>query len=476
MPRGSGRRREEREQELDVSGAWRGYGEEGGEDVDEDVDVDDDGEGEQHRERRRATAPAEATKTRTRRVLEEPMGDMERGTGEWENIPDVVRVTFATLVEVARQQARRLRELERAAEKVGPAAVRAEVAAQVAEVVGDRTSSSSSLAPPSHLPSESGLTRRVDALEAVVARLREDVETLKRQQPVGAPLAPPHAQAQAPASPNRAAANRINVHELNAVLSQKVDSRTLVEALRNLPERDELERVQARVEEVAKALEEVKTELDRERVEEVAGFAQSLESRVEEVAVAMAAPPPPPPPPTAPSPTLMARSPPSDVLDRLIKAVATEATVGRWIWRGGELRGSIKAKGTAGLVPWSVQTANTSEELFSWTPDADHVTAHAQGLYEVCVGVFTDFDPAVQLLVNDEVVLSREAGSAPSSSGRGGGGGGAFARRVPHSAGNVTGVTHVDFVALPGSGARVAVRVAGVEPGHAQAFLSLRRI
>jgi hypothetical protein len=87
----------------------------------------------------------------------------------------------------------------------------------------------------------------------------------------------------------------------------------------------------------------------------------------------------------------------------------------------------------------------------------------------VSFGFFSRKKPTVQLLVNGEPVLSAVNSASYAvhhSSGR-------LAAVGPHSAGNVTGLTLLDFVALPPN-AKVACTYQG-EDG-AEGFLGLRKM
>ena len=85
-----------------------------------------------------------------------------------------------------------------------------------------------------------------------------------------------------------------------------------------------------------------------------------------------------------------------------------------------------------------------------------------------CAGFFTRKKPSVQLLVNGEPVLSAVNSASYAvhhSSGR-------LAAVGPHPAGNVTGLTLLDYLALPPK-ARVSISYQGEEGG--EGFLGLRK-
>jgi len=146
----------------------------------------------------------------------------------------------------------------------------------------------------------------------------------------------------------------------------------------------------------------------------------------------------------------------------LCKALASEFCLGRWIWK------SLKTK-TGGVVPWNIQTANSDPGNLVWEKDKGYIACLTPGLYEVQFGFFSRRRPVVKLHVNTEPVLTvancstavtYHAGGRLLSSGR-------------YTNSNITGLTHVDFIALPAK-ARVSITYQGDE--DAEAFLGLRKL
>ena len=116
-----------------------------------------------------------------------------------------------------------------------------------------------------------------------------------------------------------------------------------------------------------------------------------------------------------------------------------------------------------------LQNINTNPENFVWEKDRCAITTVAPGLYEVTFGFFTRKKPSVQLLVNGEPVLSAVNSASYAvhhSSGR-------LAAVGPHPAGNVTGLTLIDYLALPPK-ARISCSYQGEEGG--EGFLGLRKL
>ena len=166
-------------------------------------------------------------------------------------------------------------------------------------------------------------------------------------------------------------------------------------------------------------------------------------------------------------------------LSSVQEAVSAELAAGRWIWSSGR---TLPDR----AVPWNIECINTASDNMLWKQDAPDITTVMPGLYELTLGFFAETDPDLQLLVNGEPVLFNSAatthhlqqhhqhsarphkalaGVAPLAK-RG-------LQRARHSAGNVTGYTAVDFVALPAR-ARITLLFQG-ELG-AQGFFGLRKL
>jgi hypothetical protein len=156
-------------------------------------------------------------------------------------------------------------------------------------------------------------------------------------------------------------------------------------------------------------------------------------------------------------------------------AVSAELAAGRWIWSSGR---TLPDR----AVPWNIECINTATDNLLWKQDAPDITTVMPGLYELTLGFFAETDPDLQLLVNGEPVLFNSAatthhhqhsarphkalaGVLPLAK-RG-------LQRARHSAGNVTGYTAIDFVALPAR-ARITLLFQG-EMG-AQGFFGLRKL
>jgi hypothetical protein len=93
----------------------------------------------------------------------------------------------------------------------------------------------------------------------------------------------------------------------------------------------------------------------------------------------------------------------------------------------------------------------------------------APGLYELNFGIFSRKRPSIQVLVNGDPALSAMNNCSYAtnhSSGR-------MSSISNHPAGNVTGFSCIEFLALP-SKARVAITCSGEE--RSEGFMSLKRL
>mmetsp|Transcript_16993 Transcript_16993/g.29247 ORF Transcript_16993/g.29247 Transcript_16993/m.29247 type:complete len:676 (-) Transcript_16993:629-2656(-) len=159
-------------------------------------------------------------------------------------------------------------------------------------------------------------------------------------------------------------------------------------------------------------------------------------------------------------------------VSHLTDAINSELSTGRWIWSSGRPLADR-------AVPWNIECINTSTENFLWRRDSPDITTVLPGLYEMSLGFFAEHDPEVQVLVNGEPTLYTSANNQNTTSRHTRKGGTPAiqtlgkVRRGKHSAGNVTGWTFIEFVALPAR-ARITVLYDG-DPG-AQGFLSVRKL
>mmetsp|Transcript_23603 Transcript_23603/g.23285 ORF Transcript_23603/g.23285 Transcript_23603/m.23285 type:complete len:127 (-) Transcript_23603:29-409(-) len=125
---------------------------------------------------------------------------------------------------------------------------------------------------------------------------------------------------------------------------------------------------------------------------------------------------------------------------------------------------------SSNLVPWEVQSINTCTDNFLWEKSKSSVVTVAPGLYELSLGFYSKKTPVAIVYVNGEAVLTLN--NSKQSTGTMG-----KENKVSnvgkHSQGNITGLTLMDFVALP---ARARISVTYQNEGVGEGFISLRKI
>lgn len=142
------------------------------------------------------------------------------------------------------------------------------------------------------------------------------------------------------------------------------------------------------------------------------------------------------------------------------EALLSQNNMGRWIWKNGKLKSGYG-------VPWNVQVINTSPENYLWEKDRVNIITVQPGLYEIAFGFYGKKTPTIQLHVNGEPILStgvEGTGNVVYNQ---------ASKKLRQKAGAITGLTHIDFLALPEK-ARIAISYAGEQKG--EGFLSLRKL
>ncbi|OQR84534.1 hypothetical protein ACHHYP_13266 [Achlya hypogyna] len=156
-----------------------------------------------------------------------------------------------------------------------------------------------------------------------------------------------------------------------------------------------------------------------------------------------------------------------DDLGGLRRQMRGELCLGRWIWKHG--RPTERQ-----TILWNSQIVNTSPDIFVWDKGSDTITLELPGLYQLQAGFFTDYNPTIHVLVNGEPAFAFPRSesvvhfwhcAARSSKNDG--------RRLRHSAGNVTGVSVCEFLALP---PRATLSISYDIDERAQACLTLRKL
>jgi len=140
------------------------------------------------------------------------------------------------------------------------------------------------------------------------------------------------------------------------------------------------------------------------------------------------------------------------------EAICAENCVGRWIWKSGELSHS-------GQIPWESQSVNTCPDNFIWEKNKTAIVCVAPGLYQLVFGLYSKKSSTAHVYVNGEAIL---AASKDTQNG---------ALKVQnvgrHSAGNITGLTYSDFVALPAR-SRLSIQFGCDSQG--EGFFMLRKL
>eukprot|EP00892_Ulva_mutabilis_P004442 jgi/Ulvmu1/236/UM001_0240.1 len=147
--------------------------------------------------------------------------------------------------------------------------------------------------------------------------------------------------------------------------------------------------------------------------------------------------------------------------DFVNRGLSADRSLGRWMWKSGKC---ISGKG----VPWNVQNMNSAPENFIWEKDKPTVVVVEAGIYELSFGIYAKSKPAVQVIVNGQVILcalnNNSYVTPHHSAGR---------LTTAGSLGAVTGLTGLEFLSLPGR-AKVSVRCSSDE--KAEGFLSLKHL
>ena len=146
---------------------------------------------------------------------------------------------------------------------------------------------------------------------------------------------------------------------------------------------------------------------------------------------------------------------------------------GRWIWQSGLL-------GKNRCATWNIECVNTDESNFVFSVGSECIVLNRPGLYKLELCLFMASDPVVSVLVNDKAVLSSSSLSNATrkkkmtNSKPGPRGNRLGLVRFSHEAGQVTGWSLVEFLAVPPK-ARVSLQFKG-NPSGAQAFIGLEKL
>jgi len=125
-------------------------------------------------------------------------------------------------------------------------------------------------------------------------------------------------------------------------------------------------------------------------------------------------------------------------------------------------------------VPWEVQAINTCPDNFLWEKNKSPIILVAPGLYQITFGFYAKKLPVVRVYVNSEMIFCIQSGGKDVGKENSGGLNKNVITSVgKHSAGNISGLTLNEFVALPAR-ARISLCYEGDAIG--EGFFSLRKL
>ncbi len=116
-----------------------------------------------------------------------------------------------------------------------------------------------------------------------------------------------------------------------------------------------------------------------------------------------------------------------------------------------------------------MQALNTCPDNFLWEKNKTSVVAVAPGLYEISFGFYSKKQPTVLVHLNGEPIVTVNKSQFVNDHGKEN----KIQNIGKHSAGNVTGLTMLDFIALPAR-ARLSLTFQG--DAHGEGFFCLRKL
>jgi hypothetical protein len=148
-------------------------------------------------------------------------------------------------------------------------------------------------------------------------------------------------------------------------------------------------------------------------------------------------------------------SSPNDVLLSKLPAVYQKSAL--WLWRNNHTQRD--------LVLWDNESFNSEPNSLIWDRHKTGIVLVQPGLYEISFGFFGSTRPHVDLLLNDETILTSKPAKQKEKS---------FGQfEVLHTSGNVTGLTCIEYVIVPAK-ARLSVqaKASSVQEG----FLLVKKV
>ena len=154
------------------------------------------------------------------------------------------------------------------------------------------------------------------------------------------------------------------------------------------------------------------------------------------------------------------------------ETLCNENKLGRWLWNSGKLNNNYN-------IIWDTQKINTAPDNFKLENDKSIILVSEGGFYEIFFGFYTNKKPNVQILVDNEVVISNSTKNSNNSNNQtcsntiySG-----FIKAKKNNFGNgnfrnITGLTIIDFIFLPNN-AKLSVFYSG---DSGKGFLGLKKL
>ena len=93
-------------------------------------------------------------------------------------------------------------------------------------------------------------------------------------------------------------------------------------------------------------------------------------------------------------------------LKQVLRAASLDKPMGRWVWTSRATLTNVIDLRKHDVVPWNVQSINTTPDLISWYPNQGTIVIKRPGLYLLTMAFFTQCRPSVMVLVNGVAVLA----------------------------------------------------------------------
>ena len=129
--------------------------------------------------------------------------------------------------------------------------------------------------------------------------------------------------------------------------------------------------------------------------------------------------------------------------------ICNENQVGRWLWKSGKIKGGF-------TIPWDTQSINTSPDNYIWEKDKTIISVMKGGIYKVSLGFYSNKKPNVQIIINNEMIIS--ANNSNNYNNNGNKNNGNSNRKLK----KMTGLSLIDFIILQDN-SNIAVTYIGEE-------------